>query len=81
MDYLHTIKDHVFPILVSDVDGLECIRVLDAAELVYATFEPDERAGTDAAAVVHRITALGWAALRRHARGERHRRGAPGWHL
>lgn len=70
MDYLQTIKDHVFPILVSDVHGLECARVLDAAGLIEATFEPGSRPGTDAAAVVRRITGAGWSALDRYVQGK-----------
>lgn len=70
MDYLQTIKDHVFPVLVSNVNGMECLRVLDAAGLVEATFEPDERAEMDAAAIVLRITAHGWTALERDEQGK-----------
>jgi hypothetical protein len=70
LDYLQSVKNHEFPLRVSDVHGVECVQVLAAAGLIDATFEPGERPGTDIAAVVQRITSEGVAALNRYAQGK-----------
>ena len=70
MDYLRSIEYHEFPMRVTDPRGLECLRVLAAAELVEVAFTVSPETGLDTAAAVQRITTGGRVALARYMQGK-----------
>lgn len=65
MDYLRSIAESAFPLEVSDLHGMECVHVLQAAELVEADIVYDETSCIYRCAVVRRITHQGWSTLER----------------
>lgn len=69
MEYLSALEHVKFPFRITDEHALQCLRVLEAAELVDAVFVPSVDPGTDQAADILAITPKGRVALARLAQG------------
>lgn len=67
LDYLRSLAHQILPLHVEDLHGLQCVAVLQAANLVEADIRDGDAPGQARSAVVNRITAEGRAVLVRDA--------------